>query len=66
MDQSELLMQIASCFGEYSLLAIIAKYGFSIKEWALLYKLLLRFFEQNCIVNSVCVDDWTAELAIFF
>ena len=34
------------------LLAVVAKYGFPIRE--------------NNIVNSVFVDDWTAELAIIF
>ena len=41
-----------------SLLAIIAKYGFPISEWAvLLYK---GVYEQNSTMHSVLVDDWPA------
>ena len=44
-----------------SLLPIIAKCGFPIRESALLYQALLGVCEENSIVNSVCVDYWTAE-----
>ena len=40
------------------LLGIIARYGFSIKECALLYQALLSVYEQSSTVNSVGVDDW--------
>ena len=45
---------------------MIAKYGFSIKELALLYQVLLKclWTEQHYTLNSVRVDDWTAELSI--
>ena len=31
---------------------------------SLVYQALLRVYEQNNIVNSVFVDDWTAEWAV--
>ena len=47
--------------------ATIAKYGFPIREWSLIAISSRNHFlviGHNSIVNSVCVDDWTAEFAI--
>ena len=41
--------------GELTILANIAKYYFPIRKWV---------YEPNSIVNSVCVDDWTVEMAL--
>ena len=41
-----------------------AEHGYPIDEWTLLYKVLLRGLWKNNIVNNVCVDDCTSELAI--
>ena len=44
--------------------AFFTKYGFPISEWALCSKYCWGACEQNSIVDSVPVDDWTAEWAI--
>ena len=46
------------------LLALIAKYCVPIRKISLIVSSILRVYEQNNIVNSVRVDDWTAELGI--
>ena len=46
------------------LLAIIAKYGFPIRERPLLYQVFLGIYAQNSIVNGVFVYDLTVESAI--
>ena len=47
-----------------TLLAIIAKYEFPIRIALYCIKHCWGVYEQNSIVNSVHVDDWTVELAI--
>ena len=49
-------------YSHFQLPPIITKYSFPIKEWTWWYRALLRCHEQNSTVNSVHVDDWTAEL----
>ena len=46
------------------LLAIIAKYGFPVREWVYLYQGFRLAYEQISTVQSVRADDSIAELAI--
>ena len=50
------------------LLSIIAKYGFTITEWAWLYQALWGVCEQNSIVNKckcpcTWLDNWTTNVS---
>ena len=48
-----------------SLLAIIDKYGGLLRQWAWLYEALLEVsMNKISLWINVCVDDWTAEMAI--
>ena len=45
-----------------AIIAIIAKYVITIREWPLLLsRHCWGVYERNSVVNSVLVDDWTTE-----
>ena len=50
---------------QYSLLAIIDKYGILISQWAWLYQELLEVsMNKVTFWINVCADDWIAERTI--